>query len=103
MLRCECSRSLCPREPICLTNYKCFKDVQYIETSNDIETRLGCLDMIPEVNLGGIRVCDGGLETSTYKIECCDDQEFCNRRLDVVVDTTTTSPPDTTTTSPGEP
>jgi hypothetical protein len=56
--------------------------------------------MIPEVNLGGIRVCDGGLETSTYKIECCDDQEFCNRRLDVVVDTTTTSPPDTTTTSP---
>ena len=89
---------MCPGETICLTNYKCFRDAKYIETSNYIETRLGCLDMIAPVNLSGVGVCEGRLDTHTYKIKCCDDGEFCNRKLDVVV-----GPTDATATSPGEP
>lgn len=100
MLRCECSKSLCLGRSSCETNYKCFRDVRYHKTAKYVETRLGCLESITEVNLDGIGVCKGRLNTADYKLECCDDKEFCNRELSVALDPE--GPTDSFTTSPGE-
>ena len=80
-LKCECSRSLCDQQTWCFTNYKCFQDVKF--ESNFHHTRLGCIEAIREVNLDGIGVCNGALDTDNYKIQCCDSEDMCNRHLDV--------------------
>ena len=81
-----------------MTNYKCFRDARLIEDSNYIETHLGCLDSIPEVNLDNLTVCEGKLDSETYKIKCCDDEDFCNLALHVTVEPITD-----TTTEPTQP
>jgi hypothetical protein len=80
---CECSRSLFCPEASCLTNYKCFRKVRYVETSDYFETQLGCIESIAQVNLEVVGVCNGTLDSLDYKIRCCDHKDMCNRELDV--------------------
>lgn len=102
MLRCECSESLC-RESSCFTNYMCFRDVQYIETGDYLRVRLGCLDDIPEVNLSGMAVCNGLLDTLDYRLACCDEEDMCNLVLDVTLPTETPKTPTSNTVTPTDP
>lgn len=99
MLKCECSRTLCSESTTCITNFKCFRDVRYTENDNTMVVRLGCIDKIPEVNLSMIKVCSGLLDSSHYKLECCDNENMCNGDLTVSLNTNKTptkSPSDTT-------
>ena len=92
-LTCECSPSICYESSSCVTNYKCFRDAKLIVNSNYVETRLGCLDSMPEVNLDNLTVCDGQLDSETYKIKCCDNEDYCNSALVVTLEPTTTDAP----------
>ena len=54
--------------------------------------------MITGVNASGMEACEGRVNTPMYKIQCCDEWEFCNRGLDIVVGPTDAD----ADTSPGE-
>lgn len=84
-LRCDCSGYLCHGKSSCETNYKCYREVHYDKAADYVETRLGCMDSIPPVNLDGLQACEGKLDTETKKMKCCDDGDFCNRNLSVVL------------------
>ena len=43
------------------------------------------MDSSPPVNLDGLDMCEGKLDTETTKMKCCDDGDFCNRNLSVVL------------------
>ena len=75
-----------------MTNYKCFKAAEFIVASNRIEYRLGCLDSIEEVDLEELTVCEGALDTPSYRIKCCDSGDMCNSDLTVTLQPTTTEP-----------
>ena len=81
----------------------CFKDVRYIELVDYVRVRLGCLDIIPEVNLSGMAVCDGRLETPDYKLACCDGEDMCNGALNVALETKPPTTPTANTVTPADP
>ncbi|CAI8053051.1 GPI ethanolamine phosphate transferase 1 [Geodia barretti] len=96
-LICECSPSHCPNDQTwCHSNYSCFREIEFSDTTNTFEHTLGCIDTIEQAKLDKIGVCDGRFDTQTSALKCCSDRDMCNRDLPIETPSTdqgTTRPP----------
>ena len=97
VLRCKCSPSRCPDgQTWCHSNYSCFREIKFSDTTNTFEHTLGCIDTIEQAKLDKIGVCDGRFDTQTSALKCCSDRDMCNRDLPIETPSTdqgTTRPP----------
>jgi hypothetical protein len=95
-LRCECSPSRCPNgQTWCHSNYSCFRQIKFSDTTNTFEHILGCIDTIEQANLDKIGVCNGRLDTQTSTFKCCSDRDMCNRDLPIETPSTDQGTPST--------